>query len=198
MIAIMLDVIEALGGLFSSEMPAETGTTLFHRGDAVRHLYAVRSGCVHLQRISENGAAAVMQRADAGALLAESSIFANNYHCDAMVVADARLGRADITRVRRAIKAYPELLEALTRHLAGEVRRTRERIEILSRRTVAERLDTWLAFNGGALPPRGARRPIADDIGVSPEAFYRELQRRRQSSAPAPHSHSIVPGGLDV
>ena len=182
MIAIMSDVIAALGPLLSREIAAAAATSLFHRGDQVNYLYAVRSGCVHLQRVSEGGATAVMQRANAGALLAESSIFAATYHCDAMVVADARLGRADIAGVRRAIKADPELHEMLTRHLAGEVRRTRERIEILSRKTVAERLDTWLAFNGGALPPRGAWRPIADDIGVSPEAFYRELQRRRLSS----------------
>lgn len=181
MIAIMFDVIAALGPLFSKEVAAASGTTLFHRGDVVGYLYAVRSGCVHLQRISESGATAVMQRADAGALLAESSIFATNYHCDGVVVADARLDRANVAQVRQAIKANPDLHEALTLHLAGEVQRSRGRLEILSRRTVAERLDAWLAFNGD-LPPRGAWRPIADDIGVSPEAFYRELQRRRLNS----------------
>jgi CRP-like cAMP-binding protein len=184
MIAIMSDVIEVLAPIFTKEVAAPAGTALFHRGDDVRHLYAVRSGCVHLQRISEGGGTAVMQRADAGALLAESSIFATNYHCEAMVVADARLGRADIARVRQAIQADPGLHEALTRHLAGEVQRTRGRLEILSLRTVAERLDAWLAFNG-ALPPRGTWRAIADDIGVSPEAFYRELQRRRLNSSVA-------------
>ncbi|WP_309662077.1 Crp/Fnr family transcriptional regulator [Sphingomonas sp.] len=193
----MSDVIAALAPLFVTEVTATAGTTLFHRGDQVRHLYAVRSGCIHLQRLSADGAAAVMQRANAGALLAESSIFSDHYHCDAVAVGDSCLDRADIAQVRRAIKADPDLHGALTRHLAGEVQRTRGRLEILARKTVAERLDIWLALNGGALPPRGAWRPLADDIGVSPEAFYRELQRRR-GSAPAPHSHSIVPGGLDV
>ena len=197
MIAIMSDVIDALSPLFSKEVVVASGTTLFHRGDEVRHLYAVRSGCVHLQRISEGGVTAVMQRANTGALLAESSIFSGHYHCDGVAVADARLGRADIAQVRRAIKADPDLHEALTRHLAGEVQRTRGRLEILSRKTVEERLDAWLAFNG-TLPPRGAWRSIADDIGVSPEAFYRELQRRRLNSAATPYSHSIVPGGLLV
>ena len=194
MIAIMSDVIAALAPLFAKEIAVTVGTTLFHRGDAVRHLYAVRSGCIHLQRMSAGGAAAVMQRANAGALLAESSIFSDHYHCDAVAVGDSCLGRADIAQVRRAIKADPNLHQALTRHLAGEVQRTRGRLEILARKTVAERLDTWLAFNGGALPPRGAWRPIADDIGVSPEAFYRELQRRRRlESAPASH-HRLFTG----
>lgn len=32
----------------------------------------------------------------------------------------------------------------------------------------------------GELPRRGELRAVAEDIGVSPEAFYRELQRRRK------------------
>lgn len=197
MIAVMLNVVEAMAPLFSKQIVATAGTSLFHRGDHVRHLYAVQSGCVHLQRSTESGGTAVMQRANPGALVAESSIFSSRYHCDGVVVSDARLGRADVERVRRAIGADPMLHEALSRHLAGEVQRTRGRVEILSTRTVRERLDAWLAFNGDTLPPRGSWRSVAEDIGVSPEAFYRELQRRRRSPARV-HSHSIVPGGFDV
>jgi hypothetical protein len=70
-------------------------------------------------------------------------------------------------------------MECFARHLGREVMRMRSRVEILRRRTVQDRLDGWFALNGGALPAKGSWRSIADDIGVSPEAFYRELQRRR-------------------
>ena len=53
----------------------------------------------------------------------------------------------------------------------------RLRSEILGMKTVAERLDSWLAFN--PLPPKGQWAATADNIGVSPEALYRELARRR-------------------
>lgn len=43
-------------------------------------------------------------------------------------------------------------------------------------RTVWERLDGWLALHG-ELPPRGGWIEIAREIGVTPEALYRELAR---------------------
>jgi hypothetical protein len=49
----------------------------------------------------------------------------------------------------------------------------------LSLKTVAERLEGWLIWRGGGLPPKGAWKDIAAEIGVSPEALYRELAKRR-------------------
>jgi len=40
-------------------------------------------------------------------------------------------------------------------------------------------LDAWLALDDGNLPPTGRWREVAAEIGVSPEAFYRELATRR-------------------
>src|SRR5438270_1271061 len=182
MIAIMSDWIEALEPLLGPGIEAEAKSVLFRQGDKVRYLYVVRAGCVHLVRFGENGSSAVMQRAAAPAALAESSVFSSTYHCGGECVSDSILARAQITADRAALDRQPELLRKLNRHLASEVQRTRSRVELLSRRTVAERLDGWLAFNGDALPTRGHWRSVAEDIGVSPEAFYRELQRRRKAT----------------
>jgi CRP/FNR family transcriptional regulator, dissimilatory nitrate respiration regulator len=182
MIAIMFELGEALEPLLRQRVELTAGATLFSRNDEVRHLHLVEQGFVHLVRYGEDGSAAVMQRAAAGDVLAESSVFAQRYHCDALVVADAVLRIADMVQVRAAFDRDNRLLQCLARHLGHEVMRTRSRVEILSRKTVQDRLDGWFALNGGALPARGAWRSVAEDIGVSPEAFYRELQRRRRSS----------------
>src|SRR4051812_38078944 len=155
MIFIMSDWIEALGAMLGPERQAEAGTTLFRQGDEVRFMYVVRSGCVHLVRWGENGSSAVMQRAEAPAALAESSVFSSAYHCDGVCMTDSVLARAEIATVRKALDEQPDLLRKLTRHLAREVQKTRSRLELLTRRTVAERLDGWLALNDGALPMRG-------------------------------------------
>ena len=181
MIAIMSDLSLTLAPLLGDDLFVPAEAVLFHKDDPVEHLYVVRSGAVHLVRYGESGSVAVMQRATAGSVLAESSIFGSNYHCDGLVVADATLGRASMAAVRAAMRDDPALLDALARHLAREVQRTRSRVELLSCKTVEDRLDGWLALNGGALPQRGAWRSVAEDIGVSPEAFYRELQRRRKA-----------------
>jgi hypothetical protein len=44
---------------------------------------------------------------------------------------------------------------------------------------VADRLDAWLAAGEGKLPAKGEGRGLAAEIGISPEALYRELARRR-------------------
>ena len=179
MIAIMSDWIEALATMLGPDRQAEANSVLFRQGDNVQFMYVVRSGCVHLVRWGENGSSAVMQRAEAPAALAESSIFSSAYHCDGVCITEAVIARAKVAKVRKALDERPDLLRKLTRHLAREVQKTRSRLELLTRRTVAERLDGWLALNDGALPMRGQWRGVAEDIGVSPEAFYRELQRRR-------------------
>jgi CRP-like cAMP-binding protein len=186
MIAIMSGLFEALGGLPRQTVSMSAGEALFHTGDPVRFLYLVQSGGIHLTRFDAEGSAAVMQRAVAGMILAESSIFSDVYHCDAITVADTvvlRIVRADL---RRAAQADAGLMEAIARHLAREVQRTRIRVEVLAKRTVRERLDAWLTLGDGRWPERGTMVSVAQDIGVSPEAFYREMQRRRRSGSSVP------------
>lgn len=43
---------------------------------------------------------------------------------------------------------------------------------------VCDRVDAWLALNGGVLPPKGQWKRLAAEIGVSVEALYRELAAR--------------------
>jgi CRP-like cAMP-binding protein len=182
MIRIMSDLTDALAPLLHDEVRVAAGMSLFRQGDPIQHYYVVRTGCVHLIRWGLEGNSAVMQRATAGSVLAESSVFADAYHCDALCISDAFLARAKMSKVREALECDADLLLHLTCHLGREVHRMRARVELLSCRTVSDRIDGWLALNGGELPPRGQLRSVADDVGVSPEAFYRELQRRRSSS----------------
>jgi hypothetical protein len=48
----------------------------------------------------------------------------------------------------------------------------------LSLRSVADRLDAWLG-EGHGLPPPGRMQALVADPGVTREALYRELSRRR-------------------
>ena len=44
---------------------------------------------------------------------------------------------------------------------------------------VAERLDAWITWHGGGMPPRGTWKTVASELGTSPEALYQELAKRR-------------------
>lgn len=67
------------------------GQMVVDMDDAVTKLYTVTKGMVHLVRFREDGGVAVLQRAGAGAIIAEASVFSNNYHCAAMAVQPSEL-----------------------------------------------------------------------------------------------------------
>ncbi|WP_162901340.1 Crp/Fnr family transcriptional regulator [Breoghania sp. L-A4] len=180
MIAIMLHpLFEQLSDLTSHEQALAAGETLFRLSDPVAALYLVVTGTLRLVRHQPNGLELTLQRADPGGILAEASVFSDRYHCDAIAATPAMVRAVPRARLKAAMAQRPELAEAWTRHLAHEVQKARALAEILSLKTVRERVDAWLLLSGDGLPPRGEQRGFAAHIGVSPEALYRELARRR-------------------
>ena len=176
MIAIMSNITQRLLALAQAEVALAPGQSLFLTGDPVRNLYVVLEGGVRLVRHQASGDAVVLQRARAGQLLAEASLFATRYHCDAVSEQGARVARIPKAKVLQAQDAAG--WAALAAHLAAEVQQARARAELLSRRTVRERLQGWLALNG-KLPPRGRWADLAQELAVTPEALYRELAATR-------------------
>lgn len=161
----------------------DSDTYLFHAGDPVRFVYLIEDGAVHLERAQINGQVMCFQRALQGDVLAEASIYAKAYHCDAMVVEPASLRRLSVERLMNRLEAEPQLSRAWQARLARTVQTTRLLAEIRGLKTVEQRLDAWLDQNG-TLPAKGHWQKVAQELAVSPEAFYREIARRR---APEPN-----------
>ena len=80
--------------------------------------------------------------------------------------------------MRKLFDSDPTVAAAWASHLAHEVRSARLRAEILAFKTVAERLSAWIATKG-EFPPKGTWKSVAQEIGTSPEALYREIAQRR-------------------
>lgn len=179
MIAIMSPITQRLLALADAEVALAPGQSLFLTGDPVRYLYVVLEGSVRLVRHQASGAAVVLQRARANELLAEASLFASRYHCDALSEHGASLARVPKAKILQAQREDAGWLTDLAMHLAREVQQARARAELLSLRTVRERLDGWRALHG-ELPARGRWIDVAQEIGVTPEALYRELVRKER------------------
>jgi CRP/FNR family transcriptional regulator, dissimilatory nitrate respiration regulator len=182
MIVIMSNsLIDALSGLKGRKQVLAAGNILFRVGDPVSSLFLVSAGALRLTRALPHGAQLTLQRAGPGAILAEASLFAETYRCDASAADDSVLWAVSLRRVRTALRDDPDLAPVLARDLAHELHRARAHAEILSLKTVAERVDAWLALNDGSLPPKGRWRLLASEIGITPEALYREIALRRRS-----------------
>lgn len=181
MIVIMSNVlVDQLLAMPGMETRLRAGATVFRRDDPVRQIFVVREGGAHLRRHGPNGGAIALQRAGPGAILAEASLFSARYHCDAMALGTTRLHAIRKSLVAQQWREDPDFAELFAGHLAREVQQARLRAEILALRRVSERLDAWLAWNNGELPAKGAWHIVAMEIGVSPEALYREFARRNR------------------
>ena len=183
MIAIMppelLDVLRALPNRIEA---IARRSLVFRRGESASALYLVEHGELCLQRDGVDGNPLVLQRARDGHLLAEASLHASHYHCDAVATVPTRARRIERGAVLERFRGDAHFAELWCRGLSEEVRDRRLHNELLRLRTVRERLDAWLHWQGGALPPHGARQGLAHELGVSPEALYRELARRDRTS----------------
>jgi CRP-like cAMP-binding protein len=112
-----------------------------------------------------------------GMALAEASLFAETYHCDAVArelsVVAAMPRPTFLVALRKSPDAALSLIEAHSK----EIQKQRARVEILRLRRVVDRLDAWLNLYGE--PAKGEWINVAQAIGVSQPALYRELAKRR-------------------
>ncbi|MDE2444625.1 MAG: Crp/Fnr family transcriptional regulator [Alphaproteobacteria bacterium] len=151
---------------------------LFHQGDVVTSMFLIEAGEARLIRRHLDGRTVILQRALVGSVLAEASLFSESYHCDA--VANTRLTVRVIRRdqMKAMFENDKAFASVWASHLSDEVRQARLRAEILSLKTVSERLDAWIA-DKGTMPAKGYWKTVAQDIGTSAEALYREIAARR-------------------
>ena len=144
----------------------------------MKSIFLIETGAALLIRHHPNGSAIVLQRATPGTILAEASLFTTKYHCDAVAASPVLARLVSRTAMQHLFFTNPEFAEAWVTHLADEVRGARLRAEILTLKTVAERLEAWIADHG-SLPHKGGWKSLAQEIGTSPEALYREIGRRK-------------------
>jgi CRP/FNR family transcriptional regulator, dissimilatory nitrate respiration regulator len=183
MIAIMSEILIAvMSRLAGRQRVLSAHQVLFRVGDRVRSIFIVEEGAVQLVRTLPQGSELTLQRAGPGTVLAEASLFAETYHCDAVASLPSTVRAVSRRRLEAALAEDRTLSRLWARHLAGEVQKARAVAELLSLKTVAERVDAWLVLNSGTLPPRGSWRLLASEIGVTSEAVYRELAVRRLRS----------------
>lgn len=158
------------------------GETLFVTGEDVATIFLVRSGRVHLQRHTTHGAQMVLQNAGPSAVIAEASAYSSRYHCDAVAAQASIVAGLPKERFLSALADDPTLAESWSALLARSVQAARLRSEIRSLPRVADRLDAWLGEEN-RLPEKGRWQEVAAELGVTREALYRELARRRATGS---------------
>jgi CRP-like cAMP-binding protein len=181
MIAVMSnELVEFMQSLSHTSRSFAAGAFVVHRGDPVETLHVVRSGSIRLVRYQSEGQAAILQRAESGDILAEASVFSSEYHCDGVATTNAETYAYAVADIRHLLDTDIGFCRAWAAAVSHQLQAARKRAELVSLRAVAERLDAWLAWNEGGMPSKGRWKAVAEEIGVSPEALYREISVRRR------------------
>lgn len=169
-----------LSSLFAAARPVRfaAGAPLFATDAPVVEMFMVRSGTVQLVRHTATGARLVLQTAGSGDVLAEASAYSDSYHCDAVAVEATEVSALPRARFLSALAGDSTLAEAWAARLARGMQAARLRAEIRTLPRLSDRLTAWLSA-GNALPARGRWQDVAAELGVTREALYRELARRR-------------------
>jgi len=127
---------------------------LFTTGQQPRYLFWVQAGQVVLERAAANGSSVVLQRTHQG-FVSEASLQSPRYHCDAVVVVDARITRVPVPALLQALTDDPAFALRWIGMLNQEVRRLRlqceRRLQIIGCRTGCEPRSTLprLGRDGG-------------------------------------------------
>lgn len=180
MIAIMS---YALASLFSGSRSVDLSAqaVLFRTAAPVSEIFLVTSGQIHLCRHTVHGVKMVLQRAMPGMVVAEASAYSDNYHCDAIAATNCIVLALPKSVFLSAMAKDPGLASVWAAILARGVQAARIKSEIRSLPKVAERLDAWFG-EGNQLPEKGHWQDVANELGISREALYRELAKRKKST----------------
>ena len=161
------------------ERKLKAGQTLFRRGQRTLGFYQVISGSVRLMRVDRAGREAALHTACAGETLAEASLFAPAYHCDAIAVTAAVVRLYPKALVLGEFERNPDAAQAFTAMLARQVMSLRTRLEQRNIHSAHDRIWHHLALNTGAdgrtVKLTGTLKNLAVELGLSHEALYRTL-----------------------
>ena len=172
----LLDLLPSAILAECEELHLRKGERLFAKGQRPRYLFWVHSGQVVLERATAHGTSVVLQRTHQG-FVSEASLQSPRYHCDAVVVVDARITRVPVPALMQALTDDPTFALRWIAMLNQEVRRLRLQCERLNLKGVQARVLHWLETEGkgGCCAVSAGYKSLAAELGVSHEALYRAL-----------------------
>ena len=161
------------------ERALKAGQVLFRTGQRTAGFYEVVTGTVRLVRVDRAGREAVLHIAVAGETLAEASLFASAYHCDAIAMTAAVVRLYPKALMLGEFERNPKAAQAFMKMLARQIMNLRARLEQRNIHSAHDRVLHYLALNAGAdgrtVKVTGTLKNLAVELGLTHEALYRTL-----------------------
>jgi CRP-like cAMP-binding protein len=157
----------------------EAGQALFHQGDKALAIYALESGRLRLERYTLDGKPVTFQIVRQGESFAVMALYDDVYQCNAISELPSRVIVYPKQAILDTLSSQPELAEELMMQLIRDIQVLKLRLELREIRAAQDRtlhyLQSIAKFGGNTVNFERPLKMVAQDLGLSPEVFYRTL-----------------------
>ncbi|MEG0912499.1 MAG: Crp/Fnr family transcriptional regulator [Oscillospiraceae bacterium] len=160
--------------------------TIYTYGESSLNIGIVLSGTVSLEKIDFDGNRTILDRLSSGDVFGETEVFAPATGDEIIVVCESKcaivfIPRAAITqRCSKVCECHTRLLDNLLEMISNKAKRLSERVQILSNRTIRDKLMCFYMLEAAKQKSRKILLPfsvsmLADYICADRSAMMREI-----------------------
>lgn len=174
---------------FASYRHLSNEQALFRQGELASAIFMVETERVKLVRYLNSGTEVCLHVARAGESFAESALFSETYHCDAIAEIPSCIAVYPKQVVLQLLESRPEFALNFTARLTKQIQSLRTQLELRDIHSARDRTLQYLILLTEPRQPTPKQptimfdRPLKDvasDIGLTHEAFYRALAQLEQ------------------
>ncbi|WP_286232541.1 fumarate/nitrate reduction transcriptional regulator Fnr [Thalassotalea sediminis] len=179
--------LQTLDQIIDRKRPIHKGEQLFHDGDKMKSLYAVRSGTFKTFTVNESGEEQITGFHLAGDLLGFEAIALSEHSSFATALETSMVCEIPYDTLDALSNTMPKLKKQILRMMSAEIKTDQEMLTLLNRKNAEQRLATFLSSLSNRYKDRGlsatefrltmTRSDIGNYIGLTVETISRLLNR---------------------
>jgi CRP/FNR family transcriptional regulator, dissimilatory nitrate respiration regulator len=162
------------------------GEPLFRQGEPATAVFLIARGRLRMIRHLASGDRITIHTGRTGELFAEGSLFSDVYQCDAIAAAPTRVRACGKAEMLAAIDSSPSTMLALLEQVTRSLHHARSMRELRNIRSADDRVQQHLhlsASKDGAVVFDRPLLEVAEDLGLTHEAYYRALATLARAGA---------------
>lgn len=189
-LSLNLEDMDALDDIVKRGRPLKKGEFLFRQGDAFGAVYAVRSGTLKTFSLSDSGEEQITGFHLPSELVGLSGMDTETYPVCALALETTSVCEIPFDRLDELAVQLPQLRRQLMRVMSREIRDDQQMMLLLSKKTVDERIATFLVNLSVRFQSRGfspnqfrlsmSRNEIGNYLGMAVETVSRVFTRFQQ------------------
>jgi CRP-like cAMP-binding protein len=162
------------------------GEPLFRQGEPATAVFLIARGRLRMIRHLASGDRITIHTGRTGELFAEGSLFSDVYQCDAIAAEPTRVRACGKAEMLAAINGSPSTMLALLEQVTRSLHHARAMRELRNIRSADDRVLQHLHLSASKDSVVVFDRPlleVAEDLGLTHEAYYRALATLAHTSA---------------